>query len=57
MFAFAFIIPPGTDILFISPYNKAIQKALESRRLSSDQKNYLRTLKIKEKIGKGRFCR
>ena len=28
-------------------HNKAIQKAIESRRVSEEQKNYLRTLKIK----------
>ena len=28
-------------------HNKAIQKAIESRRLSPDEKNYLRTLKIR----------
>ena len=45
------------ETLPVFVHNKAIQKALESRRLSPDQKNYLRTLKIKEKIGHGRFCR
>lgn len=30
-------------------HNKAIQKAIESRRLSDEQKDYLRSLKIKEK--------
>lgn len=30
-------------------HNKAIQKALESRRLSAEQKGFLRTLKIKKK--------
>lgn len=30
-------------------HNKAIQKAIESYRITSDQKSYLKTLKIKEK--------
>ena len=30
-------------------HNKTIQKAVESRRITQEQKNYLRTLKIKEK--------
>ena len=28
-------------------HNKAIQKAIESRRITDEQKSYLRTLKIK----------
>ncbi len=28
-------------------HNKAIQKAIESRRITQEQKDYLRTLKIK----------
>ena len=34
-------------------HNAAIRKAIESRRLSDDQKAYLRTMAIKQKPGKG----
>jgi hypothetical protein len=31
-------------------HNKAIQKAIESRRITTEQKSYLRTLKISRKV-------
>ncbi len=37
------------NVLPMKTYNKAIQKAIESYRLSKEQKEYLRSLKIKNK--------
>ena len=38
-----------SKVLDIKTHNKAIQKAIESYRITTEQKEYLRSLKIKNK--------
>jgi len=54
-FAAALVKQPGAIMPFIAErrlrkwtHNKAIQKAIESYRISDDTKVYLRTLKVKQ---------
>ena len=47
--AFQAKLTPGVEQLRLAPWthNKTIQKAIESYRITPEQKEYLRTLKIK----------
>ena len=47
--AFQAKLTPGVEQLHLAPWthNKTIQKAIESYRITPEQKEYLRTLKIK----------
>ena len=47
--AFQAKLTPGVEQLHLAPrtHNKTIQKTIESYRITPEQKEYLRTLKIK----------
>ena len=47
--AFQAKLTPGVEQLHLAPWthNKTIQKTIESYRITPEQKEYLRTLKIK----------